>query len=358
MNATGNATLNAPLNRIRHRSLNVFLLGGLLGSGLNVAVSAGLFYGLNVHPLLSFFIGTMLNQLFHYLYYHVVYVNQEIKMRMGFGLQLVLYTLVATASLLPLTLLLHAGLAYWAAVLVTIGILSVINVVCVRMSSFSSSHFAEIEYKDIGESFYDDQTDSTKVNWFRAWFHSTRHKLLHDFVARHFQPGMTVADLGCGNCAWNTDKLPVTGVDVNEKMMQWAQRHGHLADYRVAADLANTGLPSHTFDLIVMSETLEHIFNLPEVLAEVRRILKPDGRFLITVPYDLFLGPFFILFNVNCLYQGYVKGSIYHRFRCGHINHFTKSRLREKLKESGFAAESITVPNKLTLYAVARPANQ
>jgi len=277
-------------------------------------------------------------------------------MRMGFALQLALYVLVALLAIIPLYGLLHAGCAMWLAVILSIVILSVFNVVFVRMSSFASSHMAEIEYKDIGESFYDDQTDAKKVGWFRAWFHSTRHKLLTDFVAKYYRPGMTVADLGCGNCWWNTSHLPVTGVDVNEKMMQWAMRHDRLVDYRIAADLANTGLPDHAFDLVVMSETLEHIFNLPEVITEVRRILKPDGRFLITVPYDLFLGPFFILFNVNCLYQGYVKGSMYHRFRCGHINHFTKARLRQKLTENGFELERLSVPNRLTLYAVAKPA--
>ncbi len=341
--------------RIRHRLLNIFLLGGAIGSGMNVGVTmllAGMF-GLN--PFIAFFVGMMTNQLFHYVYYHVVFVNQEIRMRMSFGLQLALYALVATAALAPMGLLMHLSLPLASAVIATIGMLSVANVVCVRMSSFSSSKMAEIEYKDIGESFYDDQTDAKKVGWFRAWFHSTRHTLLHDFVAKHYQPGMTIADLGCGNCWWNNDSLPVTGVDVNEKMMNWAKRHNRLADYRIAADLAKTGLADQSFDLVVMSETLEHIFNLDEVITEVRRILKPGGKFLITVPYDLFLGPFFILFNINCLWQGYVKGSIYHRYRCGHINHFTKTRLRDALEANGFGVESITVPNKLTLYAVAKP---
>jgi len=55
------------------------------------------------------------------------------------------------------------------------------------------------------------------------------------------------------------------------------------------------------------------------------------------------------------VYQGYVKGSVYHRYRCGHINHFTKARLRDALQTNGFSVSSITVPNKLTLYAVAKP---
>jgi hypothetical protein len=37
------------------------------------------FHGFN--PLLAFFLGTLVNELVHHVYYHVVYVNQEIKLR-------------------------------------------------------------------------------------------------------------------------------------------------------------------------------------------------------------------------------------------------------------------------------------
>jgi SAM-dependent methyltransferase len=137
-------------------------------------------------------------------------------------------------------------------------------------------------------------------------------------------------------------------------MMRWAKSHNRLVDYHICETLSRTGYPDRAFDIVVMSETLEHLLDLPPVLAEVRRILKDDGVFLITVPYDVFLGPFFVMFNINCLYQGYIKGSHYHRFRCGHVNHFTKQRLRDSLKESGFDAARIDVVNRLSLYAVAR----
>ena len=112
---------------------------------------------------------------------------------------------------------------------------------------------------------------------------------------------MAVADLGCGDCLWNVHGYPVTGVDVNEPMMRFAQRHGRLADFRATDDLSRTGLADASVDVVVMSETLEHLLNLEAVVAEVRRVLRPGGTFLITVPYDFFLGPFFVLFNVNCL---------------------------------------------------------
>ena len=163
-----------------------------------------------------------------------------------------------------------------------------------------------------------------------------------------------MADLGCGNCWWNTAGLPVTGVDINERMLKWAVRNDRLKEYRITPNLADTGLPTGSCDIVLTSEVLEHMLNLREVLAEIKRILAPGGTFLITVPYDIFFGPFFVLFNINCLYMGYLRGSNYHKYRCGHVNHFTKGRLRMTLEESGFELKRVFVVNGLLLYAEAR----
>jgi SAM-dependent methyltransferase len=49
-------------------------------------------------------------------------------------------------------------------------------------------------------------------------------------------------------------------------------------------DAQNLSFPDHLFDLVVSSETLEHIPNLDQALAEIHRVLKPDGVHLFTVP--------------------------------------------------------------------------
>jgi ubiquinone/menaquinone biosynthesis C-methylase UbiE len=342
-------------HRLRYPALYVFLLGGFLGSGINFAITLGLVRWVGVHPLIAFFAGTLMNEAFHHLYYHVVYVNQEIRLRTPLRIQGSLYVIVAAlaAGLLAVVLRIgHPSLA--GAVLVSLVILAVLNTVINRISTFSSSKLAMVEYQAMGETFYDDQTDPKKVNWFRAWFHRSRYRQLTKFVDSVYHPPMTLADLGCGNCWWNVHHYPVIGVDVNENMLRWAKQHNRLCDYKITADLSQTGLADRSLDIVIMSETLEHLLNLEQTLTEVRRILKPGGVFLVTVPYDFFLGPFFILFNINCLWQGYVRGSAYHRYRCGHINHFTKARLRAALRDAGFETERIFVVNGMSLYCQAR----
>ena len=344
----------APPRRVRHPALYVYLLGGVLGSGTNLAVTVALHRLARAPGPVAILLGTLANELLHHVYYHWAYVNGEIRLRTPLALQLTLYLLVAAGAAALLWGIERAGLSFLPAVLLALTILAILNSLLNRISTFSSAELAMVEYEQMGESFYDDQTDPTKVNPVRAWFHRSRFANLTRFVDQFYRPGDSIADLGCGNCWWNTAGYAVTGVDVNEPMLNWARQHGRLADFRITPDLSDTGLPDAAFDIVIMSETLEHLLNLEETIREVRRILRPTGVFLITVPYDFFLGPFFVMFNVNCLWQGYVRGSVYHRYRCGHINHFTKARLQAALASGGFAAESIRVVNGLSLYAAAR----
>lgn len=342
------------MQRLRHPELLVFMLGGILGTSINFAFSE-VFYRLGEIPAaLAFFVATLLNEAFHHFFYRVVYVNEEIKFKTPLPIQLFLYVLVAAAgSLMLWAFMAGLGWGFESALLVSLVILAVSNAVLVRISTFASARLAEVEYREMNESFYDDQTDETKVSKFRAWYHRSRYVKLTRFILSYYKPGMAVADLGCGNCWWNTEKIPVSGVDINEKMLQWAKRTGHLASYTVSDDLSKTGLPDHSQDIVIISEVLEHLPEHKPVLDEVKRILKPGGTFLVTVPYDFFMGPFFILYNINCLYMGYVKGSVYHKYRCGHINHFTQSRLRATLRANGLELSELHVVNGLLLYGAA-----
>ena len=345
---------HAIVQRWRHPAVLIFILGGFLGAFLNLGITLLLVWKFLVNPLLAFFIGTFLNQAFHYVYYNVVYVNKEIQMRTSFPIHLFLSFWVSVGSAGLLWFFLQNQFSLIFGLLACLVILAISNALLNRISTFSSAKIAEVEYKEMNESYYEDYTDDKKFSKFRTWYHRSRYEQLTGFVTGYFKNGMKMADLGCGNCMWNIHELPILGVDINEKMLGWAKKHKRLKDYKVCSDLAKTGIKPKSLDIVLMSEVLEHVFDQAEVLKEVSRILKDDGTFLITVPWDFFMGPFFILYNLNCLYMGYVRGSIYHKYRCGHIHHFTKGRLRKALAQNGFVLDKVFVVNGLLLYANAR----
>jgi len=330
----------------------VFLLGGISGSLLNLSINIILYNYFHLSPYVCFSSGTLLNLAYHHLYYHVVFDNKEIKMKTPWPLQMVLYGLATIGSLAIFGAFMEClTLSFYAALLLSILCLSLFSALFIRISTFASAQIANVAYADIDGGYYDTLVDAQKVSRFRAWYHSSRFKNLAKFVADHYKSGMKIADLGCGSCSWNIHVLPVTGVDVNENMLRRACQNNRLVDYHVTKNLSQTRLPADGIDMIIMSETLEHLANIEEVLSEVKRVLKDEGTFIITVPYDLFMGPFFLLFNLNCLYMGYIRGSIYHRFRCGHINHFTKRRLVKVLDKNGFSVNKMFIANGLLIYA-------
>jgi len=49
-------------------------------------------------------------------------------------------------------------------------------------------------------------------------------------------------------------------------------------------DLTRLSYPDDSFDLILTSESLEHVPDLNKALAELRRVLTPGGRHIFTVP--------------------------------------------------------------------------
>jgi SAM-dependent methyltransferase len=59
---------------------------------------------------------------------------------------------------------------------------------------------------------------------------------------------------------------------------------GEIVDGIRNEDLTRLTYPDACFDLVLSSETLEHISDLTAALREIRRVLVPGGRHLFTVP--------------------------------------------------------------------------
>ncbi len=67
--------------------------------------------------------------------------------------------------------------------------------------------------------------------------------------------------------------------DFREDVQRGTYAHGVRNE-----DLCSMTFPDSSFDLILTSETLEHVPDLAAALADVRRVLAPGGRHVFTVP--------------------------------------------------------------------------
>ncbi|MFD9948902.1 class I SAM-dependent methyltransferase [Nonomuraea sp. NPDC059023] len=102
--------------------------------------------------------------------------------------------------------------------------------------------------------------------------------------------GRRILDAGCGSgplfSALRDRGALVTGVDVSAGMLELARRRlGADADLRVA-DLARPlPFPGDAFDDVIASLVLHYLEDWGPTLAELRRVLRPAGRLLVSVEH-------------------------------------------------------------------------
>jgi ubiquinone/menaquinone biosynthesis C-methylase UbiE len=108
------------------------------------------------------------------------------------------------------------------------------------------------------------------------------------------QPGQRLLDVGCGNgtAAVHLAKalgLDVTGVDIDTGQIAAAELQGNgLPAVRfLVADASRLPFANDEFDLVYTNKTTHHIPEWQRALAEMTRVLKPDGYLL----YSDFVAP-------------------------------------------------------------------
>lgn len=133
------------------------------------------------------------------------------------------------------------------------------------------------------------QLESKKATQYEGGIHP-KHRLMnyHDFFVKRLFESDRVIDIGCGNGALTYDiaKLAgseVLGIDKNEKSIVYAKQHYEHPKIKFIHGDALCDLPANNFDVVVLSNVLEHIANRPEFLQRICQILKPS-RLLVRVP--------------------------------------------------------------------------
>jgi SAM-dependent methyltransferase len=103
-----------------------------------------------------------------------------------------------------------------------------------------------------------------------------------------------IADIGCGRTSrfakhkGSYGKL--IGIDVSEEEIQ----HNQEIDEKIVCNAGEKiSLPNESIDLVVSFFVLEHVANPDQFFSEIRRILKPAGKFVLLAPN--FLYPVFFL---------------------------------------------------------------
>ncbi len=120
----------------------------------------------------------------------------------------------------------------------------------------------------------------------RHWWYRGRRRVLRAQLDRlPIPPGARLLDAGCGS-GRTLDELArrgrVSGVDTSPEAVAAARRRGHR-DVRVAR-VEHLPFPDGTFDLVTCLDVVEHTPDDRATLAELRRVTRPGGLLVVTVP--------------------------------------------------------------------------
>lgn len=114
-------------------------------------------------------------------------------------------------------------------------------------------------------------------------FFIIRHGLHKNIAPMASKISGNILDFGCGSKPYESLFLSATsyiGLDIKNA---GNDHKGSKVD--VFYDGKGIPFPDAHFDAVVSFEVFEHIFNIDEVLCEIRRVLKPNGLLLFTVPF-------------------------------------------------------------------------
>lgn len=142
-----------------------------------------------------------------------------------------------------------------------------------------------------------------------------------------------ILDIGCADGTFGgklaKQGAKVYGVDISPLAVSVAKKK---LKNTFVVDLNNQKLPfaAKTFDFVIASEVIEHLFNPKNLLGEAKRVLKDNGALTITTPNLLYWGNRikFLLGNFN-----YEKSGVFDE---SHVHFYTYKSLKAELQELGF----------------------
>jgi 2-polyprenyl-3-methyl-5-hydroxy-6-metoxy-1,4-benzoquinol methylase len=109
-----------------------------------------------------------------------------------------------------------------------------------------------------------------------------------DFLMEHVAAGERVLDVGCGEGRFAAELaragVAVVGVDVAREPLRRAGARYAGLDLRSIPLAGTWPLEDASFDAVWAGEVIEHVADTAGWLSEVRRVLRPGGRLLLSTP--------------------------------------------------------------------------
>ncbi len=150
------------------------------------------------------------------------------------------------------------------------------------------------------------------------WWYLGRRKIVKKMFAKYMSTCKDVLDVGCGTGEGRNivpKEVVLSGLDESPIALEYAKEKGYNFLKQSSGDAIQ--FTDNSFEGIIMLDVLEHIEDDSKTLSECLRVLRPNGKLILTVP----------------AYQWLWSG---HDEVFGHKRRYTKKELVKKIKELEF----------------------
>jgi len=188
---------------------------------------------------------------------------------------------------------------------------------------------------DLKREYYREYRQVEDVHW---WFVGRRRillQVLNQYLGESRAGERRILDVGCGTgtmLGHLASYGKAEGVDIDEEAVGYCHERG-LLDVRLG-EATDLPFDDGTFDLVTALDVVEHLDDDVAALREMRRVLRPGGQLLMTVPA--------------------------HRFMWGdqdevnlHKRRYVASEVRDRLTAAGFDVRRLTYINALMFPPIA-----
>jgi SAM-dependent methyltransferase len=161
----------------------------------------------------------------------------------------------------------------------------------------------------------------------------------HDFkwkwpVIKRILPtkNSTVLDFGCGDGRYIEEFLKINpykilGADISPYAIREAKKKFPKANFHVVSEEKKLPFNNESIDFILAADVIEHLFDVPNFLSEMNRILKKSGKIFISTPYHG---------TIKNLIIALIGFDTAFNPTWAHIRFFTKKSLSDLLRKHGF----------------------
>jgi SAM-dependent methyltransferase len=144
------------------------------------------------------------------------------------------------------------------------------------------SEWVKDYYRDVETYDWVDVADN--LRGLEAFFHRNRARVVRGLTAKYAAPGSPILDAGCGT-GLNLRHLPAgsTGIDINPRNIELLRSRLPNHDV-VEGDIEAMPFEAGAYGTVLCTEVLEHVPDPAAAIREFRRVLRPGGVLIGSVP--------------------------------------------------------------------------